>query len=264
MSTSLGTPLMSTSGAPDPFHFVRDDLSRRIDEARIKYDNWTYALTNTNTAKNGSFKSDTAALKTMIEGLLNDVRLLGGTLTAVEADRTRFAHISEAELETRRRYIQEQTDLLTRWKNEMSSSRTRGKIDRDARELLHRRPGGRGGAGGAGAGGDGSRFTAANEDFLNEQAQRQEMMKKEADSHLDLIGTSVSHLGVMARTINVELDEQDRMITDLDKDVDDAQASMNVAMRQMSKLLKTKDSCQLWTILVLIVVMVILFILVIS
>ena len=32
------------------------------------------------------------------------------------------------------------------------------------------------------------------------------------------------------------------MIGDLDRDVDDAQASMNVAMKQMSKLLKTKGA----------------------
>jgi len=69
------------------------------------------------------------------------------------------------------------------------------------------------------------------------------MMKEETNQHLDMIGHHVNNLGAMAQTINVELEEQDRMIGDLDRDVDQAAASMNVAMKQMSKLLKTKGMC---------------------
>lgn len=115
--------------------------------------------------------------------------------------------------------------------------------------------------------GDGAvenRFTAANDDFIADQQQRQAMMKQETNQHLDMIGHHVSNLGVMAQTINVELDEQDRMIGDLDRDVDEAQASMNVAMKQMSKLLKTKDPCTIWTVIILIIILVILFILVLT
>lgn len=36
------------------------DISRRVDEARVKFESWQYALNNTNTAKNSSFKQDTA------------------------------------------------------------------------------------------------------------------------------------------------------------------------------------------------------------
>lgn len=52
------------------------------------------------------------------------------------------------------------------------------------------------------------------------------------------------------------------MLDDLDRDVDKAQANMNIAMRQMSKLLKTSDKCQIYTILILIAVVAVLFILV--
>lgn len=37
-----------------------------------------------------------------------------------------------------------------------------------------------------------------------------QMMRREADQHLDVIGHSVRHLGEMATTINVELTEQDQ------------------------------------------------------
>ena len=40
--------------------WVRSEISRRVDEARVKFEAWQYALNNTNTAKNSSFKQDTA------------------------------------------------------------------------------------------------------------------------------------------------------------------------------------------------------------
>lgn len=256
--SGLGTPLMSMSSSADPFHFVKDDLSRRLDETRVKYDAWQYNLQNTNTAKNSTFARDTDELKSLITDLLEDTEQLGGTVQAVERDRSKFSHISESELASRRQFISSTIGALEGWRTEMGSSRTRGKINSDQRELLSRRKDG------SGAGGDSNRFTRANDDFIGDQQQRQAMMKQETNQHLDAIGHHVNNLGVMAQTINVELDEQDRMIGDLDKDVDEAQASMNVAMKQMSKLLKTKDPCTIWIVIILMVVLVILFILVIS
>lgn len=244
-----------SSAASDPFHFVKDDIVRRIAQAKIKFDNWTYALSNTNTAKNSSFKSDTSQLRELIDGLMEDVRLLGGTLQAVESQRGKYAHISESELSSRKSFIRNTEEQLRGWKRDMGSARTRGKLTNDAREML---------TGSRKTEEDSNRYTASNDDFLRDQQQRQATMKRETNQHLDMIGQSVSHLGVMAKTINVELDEQDRMIRDLDKNVDEASASMNAAMKQMSKLLKTKDTCQIWTIVILIIVAVVLFVLVLS
>lgn len=250
---------MSMSSSADPFHFVKDDINRRLDELRVQFESWQYALNNTNTAKNRKFKKDTAAVRTEITELLEDTNQLGGTVTAVERDRAKFTHVTESELSSRRQFITSTTNTLEAWLAELTSARTRGKMDQDNRELLSRR-----GNSGAGAGGMDNRFTAANADFIADQQQRQAMMKEETNQHLDMIGHHVNNLGAMAQTINVELEEQDRMIGDLDRDVDQAAASMNVAMKQMSKLLKTKDPCTIWVVIILLIILVILFILLIS
>ena len=55
----------------------------------------------------------------------------------------------------------------------------------------------------------------------------------------------------MGRTINMELREQNQMLDELEDDLDEAGNKMNFVMAKLSKLLKTKDGCLIWTIILL-------------
>jgi len=48
------------------------------------------------------------------------------------------------------------------------------------------------------------------------------------------------------------------MLNQLDSDMDDAGEKMNFVLERLGKLLKTKNSCQLWTIVILVVVLIIM------
>jgi photosystem II stability/assembly factor-like uncharacterized protein len=63
--------------------------------------------------------------------------------------------------------------------------------------------------------------------------------------------------------INTEIKEQDVLIGGLEKDVDTANEKMNVVLTALGKLLKTKDSCQIWTIIILGLILILLVALVI-
>jgi hypothetical protein len=65
------------------------------------------------------------------------------------------------------------------------------------------------------------------------------------------------------RLINTEIKEQDVLIGGLEKDVDTANEKMNVVLTALGKLLKTKDSCQIWTIIILGLILILLVALVI-
>ena len=67
----------------------------------------------------------------------------------------------------------------------------------------------------------------------------------------------------LANTIGTEIKEQDKMLTKLGDDMDDAGNKMNFVQAQLSKLLKTKDGCQIWTIVILAIILIILVCLVI-
>ena len=52
----------------------------------------------------------------------------------------------------------------------------------------------------------------------------------------------------MAVTIDSELKEQDKILADIDSEMDTAQSKMDGAIKSVEKLLKTKDKCQLMVI----------------
>ncbi len=52
------------------------------------------------------------------------------------------------------------------------------------------------------------------------------------------------------------------MLGDLDEGVGEAQGKMDANMKNIEKLLKTKDKCQIWTIVSLIIVFVVLVVVV--
>ena len=62
----------------------------------------------------------------------------------------------------------------------------------------------------------------------------------------------------MGKDINSELKEQNILLTSFENDLDQEGERMNVVMESLSKLLKTRDGCQIWTIVVLVGILIIL------
>ena len=87
-------------------------------------------------------------------------------------------------------------------------------------------------------------------------------MMRQQDETLDELDGAVDRVGVIAGAINEELSDQNKMLDELEGDLDDAEERMGMVMGKLSKLLKTKDGCQLWTIVSLTLVLVVLCILV--
>jgi predicted RNase H-like nuclease (RuvC/YqgF family) len=94
--------------------------------------------------------------------------------------------------------------------------------------------------------------------FIAGQGRQQEQKIADQDIKLSVLGEGVDKLGVHAKIIKTELEEQNVILGELETDMDNAGDKMNVVMASLSKLLKTKDGCQLWTIVILAVVLIIL------
>ena len=86
----------------------------------------------------------------------------------------------------------------------------------------------------------------------------------EQDSSLDMLGKSVSRLGDLSLSISKEIDTQNRLLTSLETDVENAQEHADSLTKKTRELIKrtggTKTFC---TIVVLTLVLVVLVILVI-
>jgi t-SNARE complex subunit (syntaxin) len=85
----------------------------------------------------------------------------------------------------------------------------------------------------------------------------------EQDNSLDQLGRSVSRLGDLSLTISRDIDTQNRLLSDLDLDVEKAQESTSDLLQKTKDLVKkTGGTKMVCTILVLTAVLIVLFLLV--
>ena len=103
-----------------------------------------------------------------------------------------------------------------------------------------------------------SSINQENNRFVKDQRQQTQQLIKEQDKSIEQLGTAVDRLGEIGRTINTEVKEQEILLDKLETEIDDASSKMNAVEAALSKLLKTKDSCQIWTVVILAVILVLL------
>lgn len=72
-----------------------------------------------------------------------------------------------------------------------------------------------------------------------------QLMLQEQDQGLEELGTAVDRVGRMADAMNQELNAQNRMLGDLEVEVENTNEQMNFVMGRLSKLLKTKGKFEL-------------------
>lgn len=88
------------------------------------------------------------------------------------------------------------------------------------------------------------------------------LMMQQQDDTLDGLSSAVTRVSHMAGTIHEEIETQNKMLTELDDDLADAEEQLGVVMGKLGKLLKTKNRCQIGLILVLSLIVLVLFFLV--
>jgi chromosome segregation ATPase len=97
-----------------------------------------------------------------------------------------------------------------------------------------------------------------NERFVSNQKQLTQQTIAQQDVQLDHLGKAVDRLGQIGRDVHQELKEQNVMLDAVEADMTDAGQRMDAVTEALGKLLKTKDGCQIWTIVILAVILVIL------
>lgn len=97
-----------------------------------------------------------------------------------------------------------------------------------------------------------------NSRFIQGQGQKIKKDIENQDIQLGMLGDAVDGLQKKAAVINTELKEQTVMLDELDASIENASDQMNTVQRALEKLLKTKDGCQIWTIVILALVLIVL------
>ncbi len=222
------------------------------------------------------------------EGTLRDLET---TIRVVDKSRYKFPHISDGELNERKKFVEQTKDTLVETKLSMQSEMVKRKLLEDERALSLRR----GGSGttigkkndnvltssslslGGGRIMDNARknsnhyyhddenSTNKNSNINNDDPLRSETlsMMRQQDETLDDLDLAVTRVSYIADTIHEEIETQNKMLTRLGEDLSDAEEQMGVVMGKLGKLLKTKSKCQIGLILILSAIVLVLFFLVI-
>ncbi|TFJ88196.1 hypothetical protein NSK_000548 [Nannochloropsis salina CCMP1776] len=240
--------------AQDPFFAAREELRSRVDYIQTQHENFLRLLQTTNTAPDLSCRDLRDSLCRDIEAAENQCRELEKVVAVVEKNRQRFRHIDNHEIGQRRAFVTKMKQSLVKIWNNLESDYVKNKMSGDRRDPSRSFDGG---AEGHRTGRSGKRAN----DFIEEQRSRQHLMLCEQDEGLEELGTAVDRVGRMADAMNQELNAQNRMLGDLEVEVENTNEQMSFVMGKLSKLLKTKDKYQLWLIIVLTVVLIVLILL---
>ena len=177
------------------------------------------------------------------------VRLVGDlslSVRAVGRARAQFPHIDDAEFANRQAFVEMHQQTLRVVQEALKSQRVKDKLAADKRKALVGNFGGI-----RAAGGDFKAGASSNADFIEQNRKEQKEIRGEQDEILDDMSAGVERLDVMSRALRDELDEEKKLLAQYELEMEEAQARMNVVLRGMAKLLKTKNTCFLWLIVFL-------------
>jgi len=235
----------------DPFYVVKEEVLQSLQGVTTLYDRWKELLESTNTSSNEEFKWTSNELKSGLRSIEWDITDLEETVGIVENNQAKFK-IDNQELQTRKEFIQSTKSKIQIIKEDMQSTRSRGKMENDQRNLL---------VTGRNSTDKFSRLQGElekdNEDFVQGQSQRQEQIIREQDDHLDTLSVTVGRLREMGGTIGNTIQETTSLVEELNVEVDKTDSGIKGAMNRVNKLLdSTKDSTQWCIIIFLILVLV--------
>lgn len=272
--TAATSPTTSTFiGEDDPFYMFRGDLTKKILLVDQELTNYTTLVQTTDTATNThAIKETKKQLKRHIKHAESTLADLETTVRVVERQREKFPHIHDGEMESRKEFVQESKSRINDSKMMMQSEELKQKFLRDERALTERRRGVVGNNNGRGALPDLEQGNASTDNYHksdngitnNNSEERSEtmLMMQQQDDTLDDLDLAVTRVGYMAESIHEEIESQNKMLTELEDDLADAEEQLGVVMGKLAKLLKTKSRCQIGLILILSLIVLVLFFLV--
>jgi syntaxin 6 len=240
----------NAGASEDPFYAVRDTVQNYMERIKVKYERFRDVVMNTNTAINAEFKELRKGLAKDIRTIDRQIKELKGAVDMADRNRDKFKHISDSELSQRKQFVESMVKEINAIRGGMDAPDIRRKLEDD--ENKNKRVAEDDSLGAM------TNIERDNTRFVRGQQQQTMEMIQQQDVALDSLGNAVDRLEGMGRTINTELKEQNRLLDELDQDIDDAGEKMNFVMGKLSKLLKTKDGCQIWTIVILAIILIIL------
>lgn len=221
----------------DPFDVAKDVVQGSVQKVKAMHKNWNRLLETENTAESKPFQDLHAELLGELQQLDYDLQEVDRSITTVEENRGRF-QLDEAQLAARKSFVRSSRAVHKEVQEELGSRRTAAKMEDDRRQLAlsqkHQREVEQK-----------RREELEDEAFLQEQRQLQRQLIDAQEDELNALSKTTEMLGVAAHTINGELETQQKMLDELNLELEMESEKMNVLMKGAGQVLKTSNRWQI-------------------
>lgn len=242
------------SSMADPYYDAKQEVQEAVAKVQRMHEEWKRLLNKENTAQSSRFQDLHDEIAVELRNLDGDLGDITATIDMIESNRAKFQH-DDAEIQKRKDFVKSSRAAVKEVQESITSRQTLQKIESDKRQAAASKRQSQESE---------SRAARENDAFLDRQRQEQTQIMAQQDEALQAISDSAQRLGNVARTINVELQEQQVMLTQLDEDIDRETEKLNFVMKRIGRLLKTSDSKQLCVIIALFVLFMVLLFLIIN
>lgn len=247
---------MATKNEIDPYYSVRDHVQSQLERIKLKHERFQDLLRTVDTSSSSEFKEVRKGLRQDVRAVDKEILGLKEAVDTIEKNRAKFMYIKDNELQNRKRFVEDSQKSVSAVKASMDSSAVRKKIEEDTRRVkreafdeVHNARS--------------QQLNQENDRFISDQKQVTRKLIQDQDQDLEKLGHAVGRLEQVGREINLEIKTQGKLLDALGNEIDVAGEKMNSVQAALSKLLKTKDTCQIWTIVILALVLILLVALVI-
>uniref|UniRef100_A0A0D6R6D7 t-SNARE coiled-coil homology domain-containing protein n=1 Tax=Araucaria cunninghamii TaxID=56994 RepID=A0A0D6R6D7_ARACU len=247
------------SAAQDPFYIVKEEIQDSVDKLQATYRRYEQLLPSS-----GERVHLTKELLSGCESIEWQVDELDRAIAVAAKDPVRFS-IDEVELEKRKRWTGSTRTQMEALRKAVQTSMEKlpGKnhsatlIANGMRRELLRLPNDHTGAK------PNHVMDPENDDFIQSESDRQVLLMKEQDQELDELSASVERLGGVGLTIHEELMGQERILNELDQDMDKTSNRLEFVQKKVALVMKKAGAKgQIMMIVFLLILFIVLVLLV--
>ena len=236
------------SAASDPYYVARDAVNQSVSEIQTSVKKWETYLAS-DTFQSRVFTDSTRILLEDVDRLEEDLAIIDSSIRVVETNPSRFP-LRAGELDLRKQWASMQHRICVEIRGKVNGPQAKAKIESDKRKA-------------ASAASEQARAKKTVEDSadhtIGSSKQVHEQIIAQQDETLTELARVTDRLGETAVVINSELQDQQRLLSQLDNDMDRQQEKMNYVMGKMGKLLKTSDMKQIGFVIFLLLLSIVLF-----
>ena len=215
------------------------------------YERWNLLLGEGNPKTVEEFEWATNQLKSMIDDVRDDLDELEESVEVVEKNPSQF-FFSQEEVGKRKAFVQGTQRKMDEMAKKLSSPQTRQKIEGWKKEMLMKQKspvidkneGWK------------EVIEGDNQEFLQQQQMRQQEIRVDQERGLERLGESLGTIHEHAVTISNELEASNKLIEEVEGDMDRTMLGMQKAIRKLDRLLEKTGTCG--SIIILIVLIFIL------